>query len=1004
MTGTSNFVGNFVDVVDSAVSDSSSAVTLPLNPASSIDSGNTTGWFGYITGRVFSDLDGTIGLNGATVRLLVNGVDSTYTALTANNAAGGGTDGEFSIATGALVDNNILSFYLDNGADDGILVTRYASTSSTDYDIYVNAITVQTESTGAIDNSDLDTANNGDTDITSLYADGGGSTLTTTAISTLSIRESGAGVTYEYAPVGTLDLNGDFIIQASSGVFASAIAVTSAGDFDNNGVWQHTGTITFDGTSAQTVSMGVSAIGSDIIVSNTTADVTLGATLNTGANDLTVNANATLALSSWPLTATGVFSNNGTVELIGNETVNITQDTNSGLWRYVGITDAVNDAYTLLNFGAVDYYTLEIDAESGDSFVPTTQIAVQATTTVADGTLNFATNSISFLSYGNYIQDGGTFSANGGSILDFGSDFTLNSGTFSAGDVAMEVDDDFIINNGTFNSSSYYLLTRDFYHLGGTFNHNNGSVSLGYSASIFSPLNTVFHGFSITDLVNNASDFTISMASGTSAYIESVLSIDGLDADDMLVLQTTGATSTIYMNSGAVIGAANFLEITNNQIIDVNTGNNAFSTPVNPANSIDGGSTAGWFTTTHTISGTVYTDEGTTNIGAGKTVRVLINGLAAVTDDTDTSGVYSVSVPLMSADDVVTAHIDDETEDGVTVSLSNAADITGFDIYVDHTVIRSETATAVTLAHLNTANDADADIITLYTDGVSPIFQASKELYIVSGDTFTPGGVLDVNGDIEINGGLTLAGNAMTLAGNFLNSAATGVFTTTGTVTLEGTTTQTITSGGDSFTNIVITNTTASVLLGSTLTATGTFTNTAGTVDLLANDLSVTGTFSNTGTMRLRGNQTITLTAGNDTDSGVWEYYGNGIGSATTHTVKDFGATDYYNLIINDTSATNSDTFAMGAALAVVNDLTVTDSIFDSSTFALDVNGNFVNAAAGAFLAPQNTFTLAGNFTNAGTFTGEAASGTVVLDGVNQTITPTVATSFTRLSKTDSTQ
>ena len=45
-----------------------------------------------------------------------------------------------------------------------------------------------------------------------------------------------------------------------------------------------------------------------------------------------------------------------------------------------------------------------------------------------------------------------------------------------------------------------------------------------------------------------------------------------------------------------------------------------------------------------TFSGTVYTDEGSTNIGANKTVAISINGAAAAaTDETDANGAYSIS-------------------------------------------------------------------------------------------------------------------------------------------------------------------------------------------------------------------------------------------------------------------------------------------------------------------------------------------------------------------------
>ena len=47
------------------------------------------------------------------------------------------------------------------------------------------------------------------------------------------------------------------------------------------------------------------------------------------------------------------------------------------------------------------------------------------------------------------------------------------------------------------------------------------------------------------------------------------------------------------------------------------------------------------------VGGTVYTDEGVTTIGAGRTVRVLVNGDVSLgyTDTTDASGDYSIINP-----------------------------------------------------------------------------------------------------------------------------------------------------------------------------------------------------------------------------------------------------------------------------------------------------------------------------------------------------------------------
>jgi len=59
------------------------------------------------------------------------------------------------------------------------------------------------------------------------------------------------------------------------------------------------------------------------------------------------------------------------------------------------------------------------------------------------------------------------------------------------------------------------------------------------------------------------------------------------------------------------------------------------------------------------------------------------------------------------------------------------------------------------------------------------------------------------------------------------------------------------------------------------------------------------------------------------------------------YTIEDFGATDYYNLLINSTdTGANADTFELGANLSVVNNLTITNGTLDAiGTGALSVGG-----------------------------------------------------------------
>ena len=92
-----------------------------------------------------------------------------------------------------------------------------------------------------------------------------------------------------------------------------------------------------------------------------------------------------------------------------------------------------------------------------------------------------------------------------------------------------------------------------------------------------------------------------------------------------------------------------------------------------------------------TISGTVYSDEGTTNIGASQTVSVSINGAAvAASADTDASGVYSIPGITINSGDVLTLYLNDETADAVTVTVGDGNDLSGVDLYQNYLITRHD--------------------------------------------------------------------------------------------------------------------------------------------------------------------------------------------------------------------------------------------------------------------------------------------------------------------------
>ncbi len=189
------------------------------------------------------------------------------------------------------------------------------------------------------------------------------------------------------------------------------------------------------------------------------------------------------------------------------------------------------------------------------------------------------------------------------------------------------------------------------------------------------------------------------------------------------------------------------------------------------------------------------------------------------------------------------------------------------------------------------------------------------------------------------------------------------------------------------------------------------------------NDLTVTdsagaansGTLDNDGTLILQGSETLTIDTVDQT-AGTFRYIGTN--TAATHTIVDFGGTDYYNLEIDDTNA-NLDTFLTSGALTAANTLTVSGGTMDISVNSNDLvvgggltvsggiltatNGTIdanssVTASSGTLTAPTSgAFTVAGDWTGGASFA--ANSGTVTFD-TTTTSSITGDTTFWNLTST----
>jgi hypothetical protein len=216
--------------------------------------------------------------------------------------------------------------------------------------------------TGSNDVMDLQTALYKDAGevilLSSFTADNSGQDLSITS-GTLSLNGYNLSVNDQLVigSSGTLQLQGVETLTAGTKVMNSSATVVFTGivDFSEDTINFTRYFTTYENLTFDTGGgLGLP----DIFTS--TANVTIN-------DDLTINSGV-MYLNGFNLTANAArttFSNNATVRLNGDEIIsNLTQDTNNGIWEYVG----TGGPYTIKDFGGgTDYYAMIING-SGATF------------------------------------------------------------------------------------------------------------------------------------------------------------------------------------------------------------------------------------------------------------------------------------------------------------------------------------------------------------------------------------------------------------------------------------------------------------------------------------------------------------------------------------------------------------------------------------------------------------------------------------------------------------
>jgi hypothetical protein len=141
--------------------------------------------------------------------------------------------------------------------------------------------------------------------------------------------------------------------------------------------------------------------------------------------------------------------------------------------------------------------------------------------------------------------------------------------------------------------------------------------------------------------------------------------------------------------------------------------------------------------------------------------------------------------------------------------------------------------------------------------------------------------------------------------------------------------------------------------------------------------------FNNQGTLILRGSETLNLPAPGVHPTGTWQYVGDGSGQPIT--LRDFGAVDYANLVIDDESLF-AGTFQAAAPLTVTGTFTVQSGTYDAHGQTTTVGGvttvGHAFLTAGTYRAGSGVQTLTGGLVVTGSAFGASSGAFVGSSGV----------------------
>ncbi|MBU1811372.1 MAG: DUF2341 domain-containing protein, partial [Candidatus Omnitrophica bacterium] len=752
---------------------------------------------------------------------------------------------------------------------------------------------------------------------------------------------------------GALDVDGDLAINTGT-LAAGSNSVTIGGNFTNNAAFTTSGTVTFDGAGG-TVKSGT-AVFYNLTFDGIGGEWSLRDKLNVD-NLLTIE-NGTLDLNGFGLefiTPPAVpFINRGTLKLIGTETLtNFINDITAGTVEYTGSDSytglAAGNSYYNLSFSGTGTHTLatNLEVKGNLTFLPPPYIYRKLIT----------------VSHTKVDEN----------LTDFPLLFTVT-------------DSD--------------LKTKGF---GGTINNSSG------------------YDIIFTDIEGNRLDHEIEKYDGQTGEITAwvrVPNVSNTEDTTMYIYYSNSSVTTFQGNTAGVwnssyAGVWHLGEADSSQLIVDSTlnGNNGIAYggvtldtegKIGGADSFDGSNdyisvgndaslnygssftVQAWFKTSLAAWRWLVAKPGGSWFGISSDRR-LDWSTAAGSNYTSSArvvdGVWHQGIVTYSQGNLKLYVDGAESGSWTNVPLTVASGITYIGQRGDNKEYFNGFIDEVRISNIAFSN---AWISSEYNNQFSP-----SAFYNRGGQEFTPSAILDTASyTVSVSGDWTSYRD---------NLSGQGV------IDFNGETAQRLSPAISNFYDLVISNQSVEGVQvnNNPLVVTHALNISSGALlDLNGLDLTATGaSFDNKGILQLQGEEILTGFT-NDKEEGTVRYVGDGDDIEETITIKDFGAVDYYNLVIADDNVTK-DTFQAAGNLNIAGSLNVTISSLDILTNTLTIGssltvdggtlaatsgnialGGGVFMSAGALTAPGSGkfFTVAGDWENSGAAFAHS-QGLVIFDG-----------------------